>query len=228
MTTSDELIREFEVEVENCPHRFTRVIEDGGDYCAACGITRNVDGTVRPSIKPLETDVGDITLRARFTRNEYGTRLLTLSAPMVLGRWAAKVFPLADVWQPGVVASLSLKGVWDARFGEFWAGYGDDTLLVRDAILAARYLNLPADERMDFASPSTGDLEKAADTLGLRLPRMAAKPGHALSYGRFATLAEYIAALAKPKAAGPVNLRASSDRLPDNASESADGRLLSP
>ena len=200
--------------LENCTCRFTRVIENGGTYCHACGHERNVDGTQRPSIKPMKTKIGDTTLLTEFRRNEYGTRLLTISAPGSRGSWPGRVYPTADIWEPGILAAISLKnGSWDAHFGGWWAGFGDDSLLVRDAVTAARYLNLPAGERMDYSSPSTGDLEAAADALGLRLPRMAARSGHAQSYGRFSTLAEYIAALATPKAAGPKNLRG--NRLPD-------------
>ena len=200
--------------VEACIHRFTRVIEGGGDYCPTCQVERNIDGSIRPPIKPLARKVGGILLFAEFQRNEFGTRLLTLSAPEVRGRWPGGVFPTADVWEPGTLAVLSLKeGVWDAHFGGWWAGFGDDSLLVRDAVLAAKYLNLTAGEQMDFASPSNDHLERAADALGLRLPRMAARPGHVESYGRFKTLAEYIAALARPKSAGPKNLRATPNRV---------------
>lgn len=196
--------------VEACIHRFTRVIEGGGDYCPACGVARNIDGTIRPAVKPLETKVGGILLRAEFRRNNYGTRLLKLSAPEVRGSWPGQVFPTADIWEPGILAVLSLTaGVWDAHFGGWWAGFGDDSVLVRDAMQAAKFLDVPAGERfMDFASPPADDLERAADALGLRLPRMAARPGHVESYGRFKTLAEYLAALARPKSAGPKNLRA--------------------
>ena len=201
--------------VKDCGCRFTRVIENGGTYCHACGHERNVDGTHRPSNKPLDTRIGGITLLAEFQRNEFGTKLLTLSAPEVRGRWPGGVFPTADVWEPGTLAVLSLKeGVWDAHFGGWWAGFGDDALLVRDATMAAKYLDVPAGERfMDFASPPADDLERGADALGLRLPRMAARPGHVESYGRFKTLAEYLAALARPKSAGPKNLRATPQRV---------------
>ena len=210
--------------VKHCVHRFTRVIEDGGDYCPTCGSTRNIDGTVRPSIKPMETEIGGIKLRAEFRRNDLGTRLLTISAPEVRGQWKGQTLP-AEIWQPGILATLSLKdGLWDARFGEWWGSYGDDSLLVRDATLAARYLNLKGVERMDLTSPLTGDLERAADAMGLRLPRLAARPGHAQSYGQFSTLAEYIAALARPKAPGPVNLRAGY-HSPDGLGM-PDGRML--
>lgn len=175
----------------------------------------------------MKTKIGEITLLTEFRRNEYGTRLLTISAPGSRGSWPGRVYPTADIWEPGILAAISLKdGMWDCHFGGWWGSYGDDALLVRDSVFAARYLNLPADGRMDYSSPSTDDLERSADNLGLRLPRMAARSGHVQSYGRFATLAEYIAALAQPKAAGPVNLRG--NRLPDAVSESADGRLLSP
>ena len=176
-----------------------------------------MDGTHRPSSKPLDTRIGGITLLAEFRRNEFGTRLLTLSAPKVRGSWPGQVFPTADIWEPGILAVLSLTvGVWSAHFGGWWAGFGDDSLLVKDAMQAAKFLDLPAGERfMDFASPSTDDLERAADALGLRLPRMAARPGHVESYGRFSTLAEYIAALARPKSAGPKNLRVSPQRVDD-------------
>ena len=198
------------VEVEDCVHRFSRVVENNGTYCSFCGITRNEDGTIRPATKPLKMKIGEITLLAEFRRNEVGTRLLTLSAPGSRGRWPGPVFPTADTWEPGTLAALSLKdGLWDARFGGWWAGFGDDALLVRDAIFAARYLNLPADEVMNYSSPSTDDLERGADNLGLRLPRMAARSGHVQSYGRFETLGEYISALARPKSAGPKNLRVS-------------------
>ena len=140
---------------------------------------------------------------------------MTLSAPEVRGRWPGGVFPTADVWELGTLAVLSLKeGVWDAHFGGWWSGYGDDSLLVRDATMAAKYLDVPAGERfMDFASPPSSDLERAADALGLRLPRMAARPGHVESYGRFKTLAEYLTALARPESPGPRNLRATSNRV---------------
>ena len=211
--------------VRDCVHRFTRVIEDGGDYCPACGATRNIDGTLRPSIKPLETEIGEIKLRAQFQRNDMGTRLLTISAPKAEGRWKGRTLP-ADIWQPGILATLSLKdGLWDARIGEWWGSYGDDTLLVRDAVLAARFLALVDKDRMDYASPPAGDLERAADAMGLRLPRLAARPGHAQSYGQFSTLAEFIEALARPKARGPVNLRAGY-HSPDGLGEMPDGRML--
>ena len=212
--------------VKDCDCRFTRVVEHGGTYCHACGHEKNIDGSLRPETKPLEVKIDEILLQAEFRRNEIGTRLLTLSSPNVRGRWAGRIYPTSENWQPGILAALSLKdGVWDAHFGEWWAGFGDDSLLVRDAMLTARFLNLPAGERMDFTSPSTGDLERGADALGLRLPRMAARPGHVESYGRFLTLAEYIAALARPKAAGATNLRAG-NRLPDEVSEAPDGRML--
>ena len=173
-----------------------------------------MDGTHRPSSKPLDTKIGGITLLAEFRRNEFGTRLLTLSAPEVRGSWPGQVFPTADIWEAGILAVLSLEDVWNAHFGGWWAGFGDDSLLVRDAVMAAKFLDVPAGERfMDFASPPSDDLERAADALGLRLPRMAARPGHVESYGRFKTLAEYIAALARPKSAGPKNLRASPQRV---------------
>ena len=201
--------------VEACVHRFTRVIENGGTYCHACQVERNVDGTIRPPVKPLARKVGGILLLAEFQRNEFGTRLLTLSAPEVRGSWPGRVFPTADIWEPGILAVLSLTaGVWDAHFGGWWAGFGDDSLLVRDAMMSAKFLDVPAGERfMDFASPPADDLERAADALGLRLPRMAARPGHVESYGRFKTLAEYLSALARPKSAGPKNLRVSPQRV---------------
>ena len=199
---------------EACIHRFTRVIEGGGTYCPTCRVERNIDGSIRLPVKPLARKVGGILLVAEHQRNEFGTRLLTLSALEVRGRWPGGVYPTANVWEPGTLAVLSLKeGVWDAHFGGWWAGYGDDSLLVRDAVLAARYLDLTADGRMDFTSPSTDHLERGADALGLRLPRMAARPGHVESYGRFKTLAEYIAALARPKSTGPKNLRATPNRV---------------
>ena len=206
---------------EACIHRFTRVIEGGGTYCHNLpGHERNM-WTARIRL-PIKQATGhtkgrrDFATGGAFRRNEFGTRLADdLSAPEVRGSWPGQVFPTGDVWEPGTLAVLSLKeGVWDAHFGGWWAGFGDDSLLVRDATMAAKYLDVPAGERfMDFASPPSSDLERAADALGLRLPRMAARPGHVESYGRFKTLAEYITALAPPKSAGPTNLRATSNRV---------------
>ena len=194
-------------QVKNCDCRFTRVVEHGGLYCPACGVERNIDGTVVP-IGPLqEVTIDGRDVRALAQRDAIGNKRLTIIGAELTGKWPQPGFSTINkIWGPGDIAELHLAdGGWRAHFGDFSMSYQDDTLLLRDVALAVRFLD--GQKPLDFSSPSPGDLEKMADGLGIRLPRLMYRGGQTLSHSTFETLAAFLTFNLRPKAAGPVNLR---------------------
>ena len=218
---------ELTIKAKDCPHRFTRVVEHGGDVCNACRIERNIDGSTRPPEPVREIEIDGYKVRALARRSESGIKRLEIDGRGITGQWAVPGSSLlGKTWLPGEVAFISLgESGWRAYFGDFSKSYADDLALVKDVILAVRYL---AGQRpLDFSSPPVGELETMADALGVRLPRLMFRGGQTTSHSTFENLADFLAANLKPKPAGPLNLRAGmGGRLPDDGSELDNGRML--
>ena len=216
-------------QIKDCVHRFTTVVEHGGDACNTCSTEWNADRTVRPPEPVREIEIDGRKVRTLARRSKIGTKHLMIDAEGITGQWAMpRSSMLGKNWLPGEIAFISLGGSgWRAYFGDFSMTYADDLALMKDVVLAVRYL---AGQRpLDFPSPPVGELETMADALGVRLPRLMFRGGQTVTHSTSETLADFLVANLKPKAAGPLNLRASrnqQDGLPDGIATMPDGRML--
>ena len=194
--------------VKDCTCRFTRVVEHGGDYCVICRTERAIDGSIIPPEPLHEVTIDGLEIRVLAQRDTMGGKHLTVLGAGLTSKWHQPGFSVLNkTWQLREIAELNLaESGWRVYFGDYSMSYADDLALMRDVALAVRYLS--GRRPLDYSSPSPGDLERMADGLGLRLPRLMYRSGQTLSHSTFESLADFLAFTLRPKAAGPVNLRA--------------------